>query len=289
MDIWTFLNPILKLGFYLSVVGTVGTALFFFHFKKILEKQNVEFCKNLMFFSSGFGLIICLLFFISLAGNFGGSLTSIFNIMFLTLAFKTTVGQVALLTAFAHAVVCIVIFGVNLFAKVILVLCTTGIILSFAIVGHSSTKGYLAQFLLLIHLIGISYWIGSFIPLRQLCKSSNYNTISNVAHKFGVYALFYLGLLIISGITYSLIMLGDISNIFSTSYGLVLFMKFILVNILLLLGALNKFKYVPMIKTDPKNGVNKLYFSINFEIFLTIIVFSLTSLLTTSFMLPMYN
>ena len=57
----------------------------------------------------------------------------------------------------------------------------------------------------------------------------------------------------------------------------------------LLLGALNKFKYVPMIKTDPKNGVNKLYFSINFEIFLTIIVFSLTSLLTTSFMLPMYN
>ena len=69
MDIWTLLNPILKLGFYLSVVGTVGTALFFFHFKKILEKQNVEFCKNLMFFSSGFGLIICLLFFISLGLN----------------------------------------------------------------------------------------------------------------------------------------------------------------------------------------------------------------------------
>ena len=289
MDIWTLLNPILKLSFYLSVVGTVGTALFFFHFKKLLEKQNVEFCKNLIFFSSGIGIIICLLFFISLAGNFGGNFTSIFNIMFLKLAFKTTVGQVALLTAFAHAVICVIIFGVNLITKVILVFCTTGIILSFAIVGHSSTKGYLAQFLLLIHLIGISYWIGSFIPLRQLCKSSNYNAISNVAHKFGVYALFYLGLLIISGITYSLIMLGDISNTFSTSYGLVLFMKFILVNILLLLGALNKFKYVPMIKTDPKNGVNKLYFSINFEIFLTIIVFSLTSLLTTSFMLPMYN
>ena len=188
MDIWTLLNPILKLGFYLSVVGTVGTALFFFHFKKILEKQNVEFCKNLMFFSSGFGLIICLLFFISLAGNFGGNFTSIFNIMFLKLAFKTTVGQVALLTAFAHAVICVIIFGVNLITKVILVFCTTGIILSFAIVGHSSTKGYLAQFLLLIHLIGISYWIGSFIPLCQLCKSSNYNVISNVGNNMPGYA-----------------------------------------------------------------------------------------------------
>ena len=289
MDFWSILNPILKIIFYISVVGTVGTTLFIFHFKKFMENQNVEFCKKLILYSSGIGIIICLLFFVSLAGNFGGSFTSIFNTMFLKLAFQTTVGQVALLTAFAHAVVCFTIFGVNLISKIILIACSTGIIVSFAIVGHSSIKGYLAQFLLLLHLIGISYWIGSFIPLRQLCKSSNYNVISNVAHKFGVYALFYLGLLIVSGISYSLILLGDINNIFSTSYGLILFTKFISVNILLLLGAFNKFKYVPMIKNDPEMGVNKLHFSLNFEILLTIIVLSLTSLLTTSFMLPMFN
>ena len=53
--------------------------------------------------------------------------------------------------------------------------------------------------------------------------------------------------------------------------------------------ALNKFRYVPMIETHPEKGVGKLYSSINFEIILTIFVLILTSLLTTSFMLPMYN
>jgi len=156
-------------------------------------------------------------------------------------------------------------------------------------VGHSSTNGYLAQLLLLIHLTCISYWLGSFIPLRQLCKYSNYKVVSDVAHKFGVYAVSYVGLLVLSGIFYSYILLGDIRNIFSTSYGIILLIKFISVNLLLLIGALNKFRYVPMIETHPEKGIGKLYSSINFEIILTIFVLILTSLLTTSFMLPMYN
>ena len=110
-----------------------------------------------------------------------------------------------------------------------------------------------------------------------------------MAHKFGVYAVSYVGLLVLSGIFYSYILLGDIRNIFSTSYGIILLIKFITVNLLLLIGALNKFRYVPMIETHPEIGVGKLYSSINFEIILTIFVLLLTSLLTTSFMLPMYN
>ena len=194
-----------------------------------------------------------------------------------------------ILTVIAHALVCCTIFSVNFFSRIILIICTLCIVVSFAMVGHSSTNGYLAQFLLLIHLLCISYWLGSFIPLRQLCRCSNYKVISDVAHKFGVYAVVYIGLLVLSGIFYSYILLGDIRNIFSTTYGIILLIKFITVNLLLLIGALNKFKYVPMIKTNPEMGVSKLYSSINFEIILTVIVLSLTSLLTTSFMLPMYN
>ena len=41
MELWTFLNPILKIFFYLSVVGTAGTALFIFHFRKLMEKENI--------------------------------------------------------------------------------------------------------------------------------------------------------------------------------------------------------------------------------------------------------
>ena len=289
MEFWTILNPILKIFFYLSVIGTAGTAIFIFHFRKLIEKENLQFCKNVMLTSSGLGIIVCLLFYFSIAGNFGGDIVSALNIELLKLASQTTVGQVAILTVIAHTLVCCTIFSVNFFSRTILIICTLCIVLSFAMVGHSSTNGYLAQFLLLIHLLCISYWLGSFIPLRQLCRCSNYKVISDVAHKFGVYAVVYIGLLVLSGIFYSYILLGDIRNIFSTTYGIILLIKFITVNLLLLIGALNKFKYVPMIKTNPEMGVSKLYSSINFEIILTVIVLSLTSLLTTSFMLPMYN
>jgi len=289
MEFWTLLNPILKIFFYLSVIGTAGTAIFIFHFRKLMEKENIQYCKSVMLTSSGLGVLVCLLFYFSIAGNFGGDIVSVFNFELLKLASQTTVGQVAILTVIAHALVCFTIFSVNLVSRTILIICTLGIVVSFAMVGHSSTNGYLAQFLLLIHLTCISYWLGSFIPLRQLCKYSNYKVVSDVSHKFGVYAVYYIGLLVVSGIFYSYILLGDIRNIFATTYGIILLIKFIIVNLLLLIGTFNKFKYVPMIKTNPERGVNKLYSSINFEIILTVIVLSLTSLLTTSFMLPMYN
>ena len=159
----------------------------------------------------------------------------------------------------AHTLICCTIFTVNKVGRTILIICTIGIVVSFAMVGHSSTNGYLAQFLLLIHLTCISYWLGSFIPLRQLCKYSNYKVVRDVAHKFGVYAISYIGLLAVSGIFYSYILLGDIRNIFATTYGIILLIKFISVNLLLLIGALNKFRYVPMIETHPEKGVGKLY------------------------------
>jgi putative copper resistance protein D len=289
MELWTFLNPILKIFFYVSVVGTAGTALFIFHFRKLMEKENILFCNKVMLTSSGLGIFVCIFYFFSIAGNFGGDIMSAFNFELLKLASNTTVGQVAILTIIAHTLVCCTIFTVNKVGRIILIICTIGIVISFAMVGHSSTNGYLAQLLLLIHLTCISYWLGSFIPLRQLCKYSNYKVVSDVAHKFGVYAVSYVGLLVLSGIFYSYILLGDIRNIFSTSYGVILLIKFISVNLLLLIGALNKFRYVPMIETHPEKGVGKLYSSINYEIMLTIFVLILTSLLTTSFMLPMYN
>ena len=52
MELWTFLNPILKIFFYLSVVGTAGTALFIFHFRKLMEKENILFCYKVMLTSS---------------------------------------------------------------------------------------------------------------------------------------------------------------------------------------------------------------------------------------------
>ena len=42
MELWTLLNPILKIFFYVSVVGTAGTALFIVHFRKLMENEALN-------------------------------------------------------------------------------------------------------------------------------------------------------------------------------------------------------------------------------------------------------
>ena len=70
-------------------------------------------------------------------------------------------------------------------------------------------------------------------------------------------------------------------GLFSTIYGNILLLKFILVSILLSIGALNKFRLVPFLKIDYQVGKNKLKKSIEIEGIISLIILILTSILTT--------
>ena len=61
------------------------------------------------------------------------------------------------------------------------------IIISFIVVGHSLSQGIFSQFLLLIHIICISFWLGSFLPLRYMCTIKNFTNLYFIADNFGRY------------------------------------------------------------------------------------------------------
>ena len=73
----------------------------------------------------------------------------------------------------------------------------------------------------------------------------------------------------------------------SSAYGNILLIKISLVSIILLVGAINKFKIVPLIKIDQINGPNKLKKSIQIEILIIFIILLFTSILTTSLTTPL--
>ena len=101
------------------------------------------------------------------------------------------------------------------------------------------------------------------------------------------YAFGYVGVLIIAGLIFSYILLGDISKLITTSYGNVLLIKMIIVSMLLSLGAMNKFKIIPYLSINPNLSLKKLKKSIQMEIYCVLLIFFFTSLLTTSVTLPM--
>ena len=93
-------------------------------------------------------------------------------------------------------------------------------------------------------------------------------------------------MLIITGLIFSYLLLGGILPIITSTYGNVLLGKIFLVSILLLLGAINKFKIVPNLKTKITLGQSELKRSIDFELILTFFILFVTSILTTSLPTP---
>lgn len=287
MDVWIVLTPILKVLLYLAGLAVVGTKLFDLHFSKYQTIDNMEYCNFLSKKSCLYGLIISVGMIFSIAGNLGGEFLSILDPIFFELALTSKAGYAAIFALIGFILIVISTRRKLVSLKVFGWLGVGFVLLSFVYTGHSQKSGILAQILLLFHLICVAFWIGSFIPLYNMCSSAKKSNLHVIAHRFGILALFYLVVLIISGGLFAYILMNDISLLFSTSYGNAFLVKMSFVSLLLLFGALNKFKNVPLIKNEPSVGSFQLKKSIRIEMFIALLILSLTSILTTSMTLPM--
>ena len=287
VDIWTIVNPIIRTFIYLNALYSIGLILFKFHFQKYFNHEINSFCNKIIKNSAFLGLSISILAFISIAGNLGGDLKSIFELELIELSFETIQGKSNLYLVLGFIFLSLSHYFQPLVFKAFNILGAILILISFIVVGHSLTQGIFSQILVLIHLICISFWLGSFLPLRYMCTVKNYTNLYFIADNFGKYAVVYVGILILTGLTFSYILLGGILPLITSTYGNVLLIKLFIVSMILIIGAINKFKIVPEIKKDLTTGQIKLKNSINIEIISSVLVLFTTSILTTSLPTPM--
>ena len=287
IEIWTILNPIIRTLIYFTALYSIGSVLFKVHFYKFFNEEINVYCKKIIRNSALLGFIISILAFLSVAGNLGGEIKSILEIDLIKLSFETMQGKSYLLLIVGFSFLCFSYYFKRIFMNAFNIIGTVIIFISFIVIGHSLSQGIYTQILLLIHLFCISYWLGSFLPLRHMCNKKNYKNLYLVAHNFGVYATFYVGLLVITGLTFSYFLLGGILPILTSTYGNVLLCKLLLVSSILMIGAINKFRIVPKIKGNLALGQSKLKRSINIEFMLTWLILFLTSILTTTLPTPM--
>lgn len=287
MDIWSITNPFLKALLYLSLLGTVGTLLFSLHFNKYQSLAGVRYCQSLIKKSASLGIIVSLGTFFSVAGNMGGDFVSAIDMIMLRLAFESKLGLASLIALLGFVILRVTNKSTSQLGLVISLIGLILVLLSFVISGHSTKDGFVTQTLLLIHLVGISYWLGSLLPLSWMCISDDDENLHIITHRFGVLAIGYIMALMISGFIFAYHLIGSFYALINTSYGNVLLAKLVAVFLILSLGALNKFKLVPLLIKNPTVGAKRLRSSVNFEIILALIILGFSSLLTTSLTLPM--
>ena len=220
MEIWAIVTPLIKVVLYVLSFLAVGTGLFILHFRSFLSQPTLAYCCKLISKSSLTGSIVAPLLLFMTAGNIGGDLQSAFDPLMINIALSSKAGQSVLVLFFGFL---FVLLWISLFQNqkpIPGILGFALILSSFSLYGHSTISGFSSQLLIVLHLGAISFWVGSFLPLRYSTQGKiEEENLFQIAHQFGVYAVYYIGVLLITGLILGAILVGGIEQLVTSDYG----------------------------------------------------------------------
>ena len=150
--------------------------------------------------------------------------------------------------------------------------------LAFALSGHAATAQprWLSSSAVYVHILGISFWIGSILPLCGLLRNPTANTAS--LQRFSSWIPLAIGAMLVSGAYLSLLQLGGFRVIWTTAYGKIYLAKIALVLAALALGSLNRLKFTPRVFEGSQRDAVVMKHSIAVETIVIALVLAVVSL-----------
>jgi putative copper resistance protein D len=149
---------------------------------------------------------------------------------------------------------------------------------SYAEAGHAVSQSWIFQLVLVVHLSFTAWWMGTLYPLWLACHRLASAEAHAVLHRFGQFAVAAVLAVVLAGLFLSY-QLTAWNNLFTSSYGLFLITKLILVLLLLGLAALHKFVLVPqMLFSQDSSRLKK---SLLIEKYVGAGIYAITTVLTT--------
>ncbi len=286
MDILSLCSIALKFMFYLGALLASGTVFYLMLFETNQAKSSFNSRQMAGLFAC-IGLISALSGYAVTAANLTGELAGAFDPLMLSILLQTQIGTALLLRVLGLSLILVCVFTVKLNSK-IAVIGSLVVLWSFTEIGHvANTPNHLFQILLLVHLIGITIWIGVLLPLYRLSSNpAQIETLGDIAYRFGRLALFFLPLLLLAGGLLAYRLLNSFENLFTTGYGQALLVKIAIVIGLLGLATANKFRFVPALRTGDLDAQNHLKYSVLVEIVLVVFILFTTAVLTSVLTLP---
>jgi putative copper resistance protein D len=153
---------------------------------------------------------------------------------------------------------------------------------SFAWVGHGHAAARAATPLLVgVHVLAVAFWFGALGPLLILARRPEPRVLGAVAARFGRIAMVGVGALLAAGVVVLGMLLGSLSELWTSAYGRIACAKIALVACLLALAAWNKLRLVPRIVAGDPLAVQSLRRSVRAEMLVAGLILLITAALTT--------
>ncbi len=254
-DTWVLALFAHKLLSYLAVSGSIGAA-FLLQLPALAQPQSDSLAfrlwlKRLVLGWSAAGMVLALLYLPLQAGALAETgVAGMADRLMLQMVWQSAMRTQLLLWLCGYAALWLwarrVKHSGNAVAVNIALVSLAALLLaaSFSQTGHVASLAGLWPLLLTLHVLAISAWVGSLLPLWQSCYRLAPDRLVALMGQFGQVALYLLVLLISCGVLILLQLLDSPSALFVTDYGRLMLFKLMLVAAMLLLAAWHKFSLV---------------------------------------------
>lgn len=285
-DIWQLATIAAKLLLYVGALGATGLLIVCVAFGDVVAPVAARI-RLQAFVLSTLTLAASMLSFLLRGAMLTGGADGMTDPEILSLLWETPVGDALVLRAFGAG---LLIVGHCIARKGQWIALVGGMLVlwSFTQIGHVTNLAQNgARLPLLLHLLGIAFWIGILPPLHDLTRTpGTLGVAAQLGQRFGQAAMIIVPALMLAGLLIGWMIIGRVADLVTTGYGLVLLLKVALVTVVLALAAVNKLRFVPsMQKGDPK-AARDLRRSIQLEAIIFLLILTATATLTSLLSLP---
>ena len=278
-DPWQLAAVLAKFLLYLGVLASAGSVLV----RVVFARETGGMEGALRRHASGFALLALLaagVGFLLTGAAMTGDASGMADAEMLGILWRTPAGTALAMQALGLA---LVLAGIRLPGRGVWVAVAGGAVAleSFCRVGHVADAGALwLGALLLVHLAAAAFWIGILAPLRSLA-GANLAAAAALGRRFGAIAGVTVPVLIAAGIVMAWRLLGEVSALVTSAYGLTLLAKIGGVGVLLGAAAANRLRFVPAMSRGGSAAAGALRGSIALEWLAVCAILLLTAALTT--------
>lgn len=285
-DIWGQAAILTKLLLYIGALGATGLVIV----RTVFAGATASLAQRMptqAIALAALALVASVLGFMLRGAALTGGADGMTDPDMLGLLWQTPVGDALL---YRLVGVTLLIFGLLLprFGRWIALVGGLVLLWSFAQIGHVTDLGQTGvPLLLLLHLVGIAFWVGVLPPLHHLSrKPDRIDEAAQLGHQFGMAATVAVPALILAGLIMGWLLTGNLTALIGTGYGQALMIKIALVAVVLALAAANKLRFVPAMQAGEANAARHLARSIQIETAVILVVLATTATLTSVLTLP---
>lgn len=268
---------------FIAILQAVGVAIFLPLLGSPLAEQGQRALRQLMRRSALIALPLLVLHFVLEPARMGGEFAAIADSDLRSMALRSPMA-----TALAWKLTGVFLVASGSWSrkhgKGLGLLGAAVALVGFTQTGHTATHSahLLLQCLLWVHLAIGAFWFGALLPLNRIVRNEPAAMAAALVQRFSSIAGWLVPGLAIAGVAMASLLLGSMRAL-ATTYGVLLLGKLLLFAVLMVLAALNRWRYGPALASQRNGAADAFCRTLQLEYFLLAGILLVTATLTTLF------